>query len=251
MAIKYEHLHIRLKQLREELNLTQEQFSEGVGSSSLTTIYNWETGITQPYNKTLEKIESEFAVNPRWLRYGEGEIFLREEQQEGKGRQEEIDSGRISKSKLGRARKILADRGGEEAKGVEVKVHDHAGLGNAFFIQEQMPSYKPLEIKTFPAELVGGYRDAFQLRGHSMYPTLDDGDYVGVDFNDVDFVDNELYLIYRTYEGFSVKRLEDHPDGILIKSDSPMTEDKILGRDIIEHELKIIGRIAWIFGKRK
>lgn len=85
-----------------------------------------------------------------------------------------------------------------------------------------------------------------------MYPTLKDGDYVGVDRTDKGFVSGELYLIHSKYSGYIVKRLEDAtPEGIMLKSDNPMHVSPIVEHEKIEHDIEIIGHIAWIFGTRK
>ena len=61
----------RLKELRNKLNLTQEEFGKKIGSAR-NTIANYETGNRNPSNAIITSICREFNVNEVWLRTGEG-----------------------------------------------------------------------------------------------------------------------------------------------------------------------------------
>lgn len=65
----------RLKKLRLELELTQAEFGQRVGmtQNSITLIENGHRNISD-YN--VRRICHEFKVNEKWLRTGEGEMFL-------------------------------------------------------------------------------------------------------------------------------------------------------------------------------
>lgn len=65
----------RLKSLRSELELSQNEFSERilVGSSTLAM---WEIGSRKIKDIHISKICSEFNVNENWLRYGIGDMFV-------------------------------------------------------------------------------------------------------------------------------------------------------------------------------
>ncbi len=65
----------RLKELRSKLNLSQVEFSERilVGSSTLAM---WELGSRKIKDIHISKICSEFRVNEEWFRYGIGDMFL-------------------------------------------------------------------------------------------------------------------------------------------------------------------------------
>ena len=64
----------RLKQLRDRLELTQEEFGKRIGSAR-NTIANYETGNRVPSNAILLSICREFNVNETRLRTGNGEMF--------------------------------------------------------------------------------------------------------------------------------------------------------------------------------
>lgn len=65
----------RIKQVREELNLSQTEFAVPLNlkRNSITQI---ETGRRNPSDRTLIDICREFNVNEDWLRHGRGEMFL-------------------------------------------------------------------------------------------------------------------------------------------------------------------------------
>ena len=64
----------RIKYLRKNLNLTQQQFAEKIGIKR-NTLAQYETGRNEPIDAVLNLICREFNVNEIWLRTGEGEIF--------------------------------------------------------------------------------------------------------------------------------------------------------------------------------
>ena len=64
----------RIKQLRKELNLTQEKFAERMNIKR-NTLANYEIGRNEPIPAVIELICREFNVNEEWLRNGTGEMF--------------------------------------------------------------------------------------------------------------------------------------------------------------------------------
>lgn len=65
----------RIKTLRKELGLTLEKFANPIGihRGSLSAIENDKSGMS---NRTLLAICREYGVSERWLRDGEGEMFV-------------------------------------------------------------------------------------------------------------------------------------------------------------------------------
>lgn len=73
------YLKDRIKALRKELGLTQEKFAKRL-SMKRNTIANYEIGRNEPIDAVISLICKEFKVNEEWLRTGEGEMFLKPEQ---------------------------------------------------------------------------------------------------------------------------------------------------------------------------
>lgn len=65
----------RLRNLREILKLTQNEFGNQIGMSG-STISDIENNRTPVTEKTIIAICSKFKVNEEWLRYGKEPIFL-------------------------------------------------------------------------------------------------------------------------------------------------------------------------------
>lgn len=67
----------RLKALRKELRLTQQEFADRVGISR-GNIGAYEVGKNAPSDAVISLICREFHVNEEWLRAGNGEMFVEE-----------------------------------------------------------------------------------------------------------------------------------------------------------------------------
>lgn len=65
----------RIKKLRKTLDLTQQEFADRIGVKR-NTIANYEIGRNEPIDSVLALIVREFNVNEKWLRTGEGEMFI-------------------------------------------------------------------------------------------------------------------------------------------------------------------------------
>lgn len=65
----------RIKQLRKDLGLTQEKFGEKLGLKK-NSISQIENGINSLTEQLLLSVCREFNVSEKWLRTGEGEMFI-------------------------------------------------------------------------------------------------------------------------------------------------------------------------------
>lgn len=68
-------LNNRIKQLRKDLGLTQEKFGEKLGLKK-NSISQIENGINSLTEQLLLSVCREFNVSEKWLRTGEGEMFI-------------------------------------------------------------------------------------------------------------------------------------------------------------------------------
>lgn len=68
-------MYERLKILRKKLKLTQQAFATQLGLKQ-NTIASYELNRIEPSNSVISLICHEFNVNEKWLRTGEGDIFL-------------------------------------------------------------------------------------------------------------------------------------------------------------------------------
>jgi len=65
----------RIKELRKRLNLTQQEFADRL-SIKRGAVANYEVGRNTPSDSVIALICREFNVSERWLREGEGDMFL-------------------------------------------------------------------------------------------------------------------------------------------------------------------------------
>lgn len=64
----------RLKQLRKELKMTQQEFADKL-KINRGTLANYEIGKNTPIDAVIQSICREFDVNENWLRTGEGDML--------------------------------------------------------------------------------------------------------------------------------------------------------------------------------
>ena len=64
----------RLKELRKQLGLTQQEFADRIGIKR-NAVTNYEVGRNEPADMVVSLICREFNVNEQWLRNGAGEMF--------------------------------------------------------------------------------------------------------------------------------------------------------------------------------
>ena len=81
----------RLKKLRKELDMTQQEFADSIGIKR-STMATYEAGRNIPIDAVVSLICREFNVNEKWLRTGEGEMFIELAQFVGQLMTEEDDS---------------------------------------------------------------------------------------------------------------------------------------------------------------
>lgn len=71
----------RLKKLRKALDLTQQEFADRIGIKR-NTMGQYEIGRNEPIDAVVMAICKEFKVNEKWLRTGEGEMFIKQSRDE-------------------------------------------------------------------------------------------------------------------------------------------------------------------------
>ena len=65
----------RIRKIRRELDLTQQEFADRLGIKR-GAIANYEIGRNEPVDSIISLICREFKVNEEWLRNGTGEMFI-------------------------------------------------------------------------------------------------------------------------------------------------------------------------------
>lgn len=71
----------RIKKIRKELDLTQQEFADRIGIKR-GGVANYEIGRNEPTDSVISLICREFNVNEQWLRDGTGEMFIEQTRDE-------------------------------------------------------------------------------------------------------------------------------------------------------------------------
>ena len=75
MEIESNNIGNRIKKLRKYLGLNQTEFGIVIGIKQ-STVAGYETGVRDPIDTIILSICREFNVSEKWLRTGNGEMFL-------------------------------------------------------------------------------------------------------------------------------------------------------------------------------
>jgi transcriptional regulator with XRE-family HTH domain len=195
----------RLKQLRRKAGLNQAQVAEMIGKSrSCVAGYETTAHAQIPY-PTLQKLATIYRSTPEFIESGiekDGDL-----------------KDKISGKNL-RPLVVTVDNHGNENIAV-VPVKARAG----YLLGYGDPEYiRSLYTCSLPGFTNGSYR-IFEVEGHSMAHTLENGDMVIASYveNWHDLKDDDVYVVI-SEDGICVKRVQnmiDKASGILIKSDNP------------------------------
>lgn len=71
-------MHDRIKMLRKELHLTQQELADKIGVKR-STIAQYEVGRNEPIDVVIKTICEKLNANEVWLRTGEGEMFVKKD----------------------------------------------------------------------------------------------------------------------------------------------------------------------------
>ena len=71
----------RIKKIRKELDLTQQEFADRLGIKR-NTVATYEAGRNEPIDAVISLICREFHVNEEWLRTGNGEMLVQRSRDE-------------------------------------------------------------------------------------------------------------------------------------------------------------------------
>lgn len=197
----------------DSLELTVTDFSKKIGVS-WTAVNNYTKGRI-PDGRTLSAIKQKFDVNINWLLTGDGSMFIEKQHLQTTNAFFEPLPIYAQLPKV-----IVADAEGNENV-IMVPHYAQAGYldgyGDTSFL-EQLPTYRLPKLSN------GTFR-MFEVKGHSMTPTLHDGSIaVGEwceSFNDI--TDDSIYIVVTREDGIVIKRVLNRVEkygNLFLKSDN-------------------------------
>ncbi len=199
----------RLKNIRrsyKEGEYRQDSFAEFL-NIPLASYKSLELGKAPFSLERIDVLKVKVGVNPTWLLYGDGEMFLEDE---------------------------------ENAKGTIPYYNDiraSAGFG-AINGEASKPEFMHIP-PSLCLDLHVNKTEAIKCSGDSMYPNIKDGDVMFIDRSDTELKDGEVYVVRMGDEVF-VKRLFRVPGKVLAKSDN----ENYPAFDI-DGDFEILGRVIY------
>ena len=132
---------------------------------------------------------------------------------------------------------------------LQIRVWGNVGAGDRidYNLQEVDPEkFKPSEMISVNGLFRHKIRDAFRVRGYSMFPVLRPGALIGVDFKFKKLIGSELYVFNFSHEGLSVKEVLPEGKRTKIHSYRPEIPDFYFEEGEID-ENTVVGRVVWIY----
>lgn len=178
------------------------------------------SGITHARNKNavpdnwIVRLYRKFGMNPEWIETGRGQVFL--------GRESAGDALYKRVPKV--AARLSAGTGSFD---VAADVEDYLSFSSAW-----------LSKKGAAADMV-----AMEVFGRSMEPVIREGDTVLIDRSSTRITAGAIYAV-GVEDTILVKRLEKHPDKLVLVSDNKDFDPIYLDREELE-KVRVLGKVIW------
>lgn len=178
------------------------------------------SGITHARNnnkipdKWIVKLYRKFGFNPKWIESGIGNVFLHTQSDN------DVEFKYIPK----------------------VAARLSAGTGS-FDCGETVTDYLSFQTKWLAGKGSANNMVAMEVFGQSMEPIIKEGDTVLIDQSQIDILAGAIYAV-GVEDTILVKRLEKHPNKLVLCSDNKDYEPIYLEKDDTD-QLRIIGKVIW------
>lgn len=196
-----------IKFLRSKSGMSQEELAKKLGYKSYTTITKWESGVSEPTLKVVNKIANLFGISVNDLCYT-----------------------RLNHPECDNSKKRSA----------VIKVYGHVAAGIPIEMIEDIVDQEEI---TEDMALKGTYF-GIKIKGDSMIPNICDGDTVIVRRQD-DAENGETVIATVNGSDATCKRLRKHKDGIELIANNPNYEPMYYSNEEIENKpVRILGKVV-------
>jgi phage repressor protein C with HTH and peptisase S24 domain len=178
------------------------------------------SGITHARNKNsipekwIVKLYRSFKFNPEWIETGVGPTFLNTE-----------SSNDVAYKQIPKVVARLS-----------------AGTGS-FECGDEVSEYLSFQSSWLSRKGSAASMVAMEVFGNSMEPVLREGDTVLIDQSQKDIMAGAIYAV-GVEDTILVKRLEKHPDKLVLNSDNTDFDPIFLEEDLLS-KVSILGRVIW------
>ncbi len=178
------------------------------------------SGITHARNnnkipdKWIVKLYRKFGLNPQWIDSGIGNVFISTRSQN------DVEFKYIPK----------------------VAARLSAGTGS-FESDDSITDYLSFQTKWLAGKGAANHMVAMEVFGQSMEPVIKEGDTVLIDQSQNSIIAGTIYAV-GVEDTILIKRVEKHPDKLVLSSDNKDYEPIYLKREETD-KVRIIGKIIW------
>ncbi len=178
------------------------------------------SGITHARNKNripekwIVKLYRSFKFNPEWIENGVGSVFLNTE-----------STNDIAYKQIPKVAARLS-----------------AGTGS-FECGEEVSEYLSFQSSWLARKGSAAGMVAMEVFGNSMDPVIREGDTVLIDQSQKSIIAGAIYAV-GVEDTILIKRLEKHPDKLVLSSDNKDFQPIYLESDLMS-KVRILGRVIW------
>jgi len=193
----------------------------------------WLNGESMPGGAKMLALANALSVRVEWLEYGRGEM-------------REAASGPAENRVPPRGFDLADDKNYTGVLQLTARGSTGDGEENSHVEIRGVMAFKSEWLRA--NNLNQRHLDVIYANGHSMEPTINDGDVLLIDESKIEPKDGQIFALQSESKGTIVKRLvKSDFDGWIIRSDNPDKArygDETL-RDGEINEVRIIGRVVW------
>lgn len=178
------------------------------------------------------KLFERFGLNPDWLKYGVGPLYLR------------TDKGYCPQEAPPDLARTVACHGDDFPRSTVVDVYDMAGV---YTDEAPRPALSVSGRVPLPRAFLRPSLQVLRLRGQAMEPLLREGAYIGVDREDLAPVSGRTYALFAPLEGVVVRQvfLDGPQQGYVLRAQSPDYPETFLDAALLQR--RMLGRVVWTF----
>lgn len=217
------YMNERFKKAIKILGLKHNEVAEKTGLV-IQDIRHLSSGSKQIKVEIAELFEKKLGISASWLLLNKGDMFDKE---------------------VGLLDNALSDFKNQTSRYSVTYYPDiKAKAGNGYFNDES----SEVDIITLPKAIINknhkpGKIDAIRVHGDSMTPTIKSDDIIFVSKNNIDIIDNKIYVL-RYEDEIRVKRIFKRKSGmIILRSDNDIYPDEEVS--VNDEDIQILGQVIY------
>jgi phage repressor protein C with HTH and peptisase S24 domain len=216
----------RALKVRQHTKLSQEAFANEIGISSKQTVSNVEKGKQKKYSDDeINKIIDKFGISKQWFILGEGKML---QSDLTKSTQTLVDTGKHFIVPI-----ISAQVSGSPSGKIHYEVVECGEMSVSKMLFKTIPNIEHVT--------------AIEVKGHSMSPRINEGDYVVVD--KTGFFDYDGIYVLQIDGMLLVKRLQVTTKGLKIISDNRRFDEDFYDPENDQRSVTIFGKVILVINQ--